>query len=148
MSRFPMHYTSRITRTAARRAQVEAAPRPVLDGGPPPEFGGIDTTWSPEHLLISSLGLCLFTTFEAYAAKDQLEVRDWRSEIAATVEKTAKGLAFTSFRIGLDLEVADADAERARALVERAKRGCMVSNALAVPVELDLRINVPASSAA
>lgn len=140
MSPFPHVYRATITRDAASIARLEAPPRPAITGGPPPEFGGSAETWSPEHLLLASLGLCFYTTFEALAQRDHLELRRWTSTVEATLTKTAGGLAFVNYRIALELDVAAADVERARAVVARAERHCIVTNALRAPVLVDARI--------
>jgi organic hydroperoxide reductase OsmC/OhrA len=125
---------------APSRAHVEAPPRAPLVGGPPPEFGGDPTTWSPEHLLCSALGLCLFTTFEALAAHDKLFVIGWQDDVTGVLDKTGSGLRFTSFNIDVELTVAAEDVTRAEATLARAKHHCIISNALSVPITLSTQI--------
>jgi len=137
---FPHTFSATISRIGASRASVEAPPRAELVGGPPPEFRGDATTWSPEHLLCAALGLCLFTTFEAYAQRAKLEIAGWRETVNAVVDRTPSGLRFSQFTVGLELSVAPGTAEQAREILERAKRDCLVSNALSTPVHVDARI--------
>jgi organic hydroperoxide reductase OsmC/OhrA len=132
---FPHRYTVSL-RGAAESAIVAAPPRPDIEGGAPAEFGGRDDWWSPEHLLLSSLLLCLKTTFDSFAARDKLAPHRYLSQVEALVDKTAAGLAFTSIVVGVELAVASGETERARALMESAKRWCLVSNTLKPPVEL------------
>jgi organic hydroperoxide reductase OsmC/OhrA len=139
---FPHHYEATLVRTLASRARIEAPPRTPIAGGPPPQFEGDATSWSAEHLLLSSIGLCLLTTFEALAARDRIELVSWRARVTATVAKTAEGLRFTAFCAELDVEVDDIG--RARATLEATKRHCLVSNALGVPVEVNATFH-PAS---
>ncbi len=131
---FPHHYQTTLVRTLSSRARVEAAPRPPIAGGPPPEFDGDATSWSPEHLLLSAIGLCLLTTFEAFAARDKVDLLAWEATARGTVAKTAAGLAFTKISVEVDMEVGNV--EQARATLDVAKRHCLVSNALSVPVEV------------
>lgn len=131
---FPHHYETTLVRTLASRAQVEAPPRASIAGGPPPEFDGDAASWSPEHLLLSSIGLCLLTTFEALAARDRIGLVAWSARVRGTLDRTAHGLAFTAFTAELDVEVDDP--VRARATLAQAERHCIVSNALRVPVEV------------
>lgn len=137
---FPHHYEVHLHRTQTARAQIELAPRHPIAGGPPPQFDGVDSVWSPEHLLLSSIGLCLFTTFEALARRDSLDVAGWRAKVDGVIEKTQTGLNFTSFTVSVDLTVDSANVERARATLDRAKRHCIVSNALRVPVIVDANV--------
>src|SRR5439155_12501381 len=104
---FPHHYVANLVRTFGSRARVEAPPRAAIAGGPPTEFDGDATSWSPEHLLLSAIGLCLQTTFEAFAARDHVEVLAWQTSVHGTVEKTPHGLAFTKIVVEVDMEVDD-----------------------------------------
>jgi organic hydroperoxide reductase OsmC/OhrA len=144
---FPHHYSASIIRATRSRAVIDAAPRPPLSVGPPPEFDGNPHVWSPEHLLLSAIGACLFTTFEALAAKDGLEVLSWHDQITGVVDKTAAGLAFTSIKSTVELSVKAGDAQRANAVLAKAKRFCLVSNALRIPVELDARVSETSAAA-
>ncbi|HTR50777.1 MAG TPA: OsmC family protein [Kofleriaceae bacterium] len=125
-------------RTLASRARIEAAPRAPIAGGPPPEFDGDATAWSPEHLLLSSIGLCLLTTFEALAARDRVALAAWVANVTGTLDRSAQGLAFTSFRVALALEVDDV--ERARRTLDDTRVHCPACKALNVPVEIDATI--------
>jgi organic hydroperoxide reductase OsmC/OhrA len=131
---FPHQYQTSLVRTFASRARVETAPRAPITGGPAPEVDGDATSWSPEHLLLSAIGLCLLTTFEALAVRDGVELLAWEATARATVEKSATGLAFTKFVVEVDMEVNDV--AQARDTLEIAKRHCLVANSLGVPVEV------------
>ncbi len=131
---FPHQYQTTLVRTFASRARLEAPPRSAIAGGPPPEFDGDATSWSPEHLLLSSVSLCLLTTFEAFAVRDRIDLLAWEARAHGTVERTARGLAFTKIVIEVDMEVGDS--ERARKTLADAQRHCLVSNALRVEPEV------------
>ncbi len=137
---FPHHYAATLDRTSVSHARIEAGQRPALLGGPPPEFGGDEVSWTPEHLLLASLGLCLLTTFDAYAARDKLGVVSWRDTASGLLDRTASGLAFKSFTIEIDLTVAAGDEAKAREVFDKAKKNCIISRALTPPPEVVLRI--------
>jgi organic hydroperoxide reductase OsmC/OhrA len=120
-----------------------APPSPELTGGAPATFGGRDDWWSPEHLLLASLGLCLKTTFEALGARATLEVMDYRAKLQATLDKSAQGLTFTLVRADVQVRVAPHEIERARQVLEQAQRACLISNALRVPVEVHAVVTSP-----
>jgi len=144
---FPHRYSATIRRTFASRARVEAPPRPALDGGPSAEVDGDATSWSPEHLLLSSLGLCMLTTFEAFAARDGIEIQAWSATIDGTVERSPEGLIFSSIVLGLDLEVSGNFVDVAKTL-EDAKQYCLVLNSLRVPVVIETTIRTPGARGA
>jgi organic hydroperoxide reductase OsmC/OhrA len=145
---FPHHYEVKLSWPRQGGTMLYAAAAPPIAGGAPPEFGGRDTWWSPEQLLLSSLSLCLMTTFEAIAAKARLPVLRYACRAEATLDRTDAGLGFTSFGLHVEVEVAPEDAERVPRLLASAKKHCLIANALRTPVTLDLAVVAPAAVAA
>lgn len=139
---FPHRYSATISRTFASRARVEAPPRPSLHGGPSSEFDGDAASWSPEHLLLSSLGLCILTTFEAFAARDGIEVLEWNANVNGTVERSPEGLMFTSIVLCLDIAISG-NVEEVDKTIEDAKQYCLVLNSLRVPVVVETTVRTP-----
>jgi organic hydroperoxide reductase OsmC/OhrA len=136
---FPHHYQVRLEGWGAG-GMLSAGPRPVVLGGAPPEFGGRDDWWSPEHLLLASASLCLKATFEALARLKHLEVKGYQSETRALLDKGPSGPAFSWIRIAVDLEVPHGDEERAQTLLEKAEHHCIVANSLKVEIQLEANV--------
>jgi organic hydroperoxide reductase OsmC/OhrA len=134
-SPFPHRYDVRLS-ARNEGAILAGGRRPDIVGGPPPEFDGRAEWWSPEHLLLSAAGLCLMTTFQAFAARAGLAIAGYESRVEGALDKTPAGLAFTSIRIDVDLQVAEEDRARADQLLQSAKRHCIVANALKPAVEV------------
>lgn len=132
---FPHHYSATVHRTGPARADLSAPPRPVLHGGAPPEFGGTAEVWSPEHLLLSAVGLCLETTFEALAARERLTFDHWHVRVDGMVDRTAGGLAFTSITATIEITAPRDAVEQVRVVAHRA-RHCLISSSLRVPVDV------------
>ncbi len=132
---FPHHYTATVHRTGHARGDLSAPPRPVVHGGAPPEFGGVAEVWSPEHLLLSAVGLCLETTFDALASRERLAFDSWQVRVDGTVDRTAGGLAFTSISATVEISAPQDAVEQVRAVAHRA-RHCLVSSSLRVPVDV------------
>jgi organic hydroperoxide reductase OsmC/OhrA len=137
---FPHHYELKLSWPGQGAATLGEAPRPPIEGGAPPQFGGRDSWWSPEDLLLGSLSLCLATTFEAFAGKARLPVFAYSCRAEAILDRTPAGLAFTSLALQVEVEVSPSDEDRASALLASAKKHCLVANALAVPVSLDVKV--------
>lgn len=132
---FPHKYTLSLVDdhlVAPQRASV-----PI---GAPPQFGGSADVWSPEELLGAATLSCLKTTFDAYARREQLIVLDWIGRATVTLEKSAHGPVVTSVALELDLVVEAKDGARAREIVERAEKRCIISAALKAPVTLAVHI--------
>jgi organic hydroperoxide reductase OsmC/OhrA len=138
---FPHHYQTWLVRTLSSRARIEAPPRPLISAGPAPESDGDATAWSAEQLLLSSIGICVLTTFEALAARARVDLLAWEARVGGVVDKSETGLSFTRFTVDIDMEVSDV--ERARAVLEETKQHCVVSNALRAPVEIEAKIRAP-----
>jgi organic hydroperoxide reductase OsmC/OhrA len=145
---FPHRYEVKLSWPRQGGSELHAAAAPPITGGAPLEFDGRDTWWSPEHLLLSSLSLCLMTTFEAIAAKARLEVLRYDCRAEATLERTGEGLGFTALGLHVEVEVNPEDAERAPRLLASAKKHCMVANALRLPVTLDSTVFTPTAAGA
>ena len=139
---FPHSYSASLSRTAASRARMEAPPRPVLHGAPSPERDGDLAARSPQHMLLSSLSLCMLTTFETLAARDGIEIRAWDAKVSGMVEHTPEGLCFTSIVLEIDMEVAG-NVDRVEATLEDAKQHCLVLNSLRVPVVIETQVRTP-----
>lgn len=135
---FPHRYEVTLSSAGGSQGTLNSGSRPALAGGPPPEFGGDELRWSPEHLLLASANLCFMTTFAAIAAKSKLDYAGYESRAEGVLDKTPEGLRFT--RIALRVAVSGADSEKTLRLLELAKKHCIVSNSLRVPVEVEAAV--------
>jgi organic hydroperoxide reductase OsmC/OhrA len=133
---FPHHYTVQL-----EDRRLSAPPRAPIALGAPPQFGGSDEVWSPEELLVGAALECLWTTFEAYARRDQLEFAGWHGTGTGVLDKSPTGPVFTSITLAIEMTVAASDIERARRILDTAEKHCIISNALRVEitVEADIR---------
>lgn len=99
---------------------------------------------APEMMLLSSLSLCLLSSFERLAARDRIALRTWDAEIIGEVERTPEGWMFTSIVLQLDLElegaISDDLALKVDDLLERAKHACLVLNSLRAPVVVEAQL--------
>ena len=139
---FPHRYSASINRTFASRGRVDAPPRPTIDGGPSSEFDGDASTWSPEHLILSALGLSMLTTFEAFAARDGIEVLDWTATLDGTVERSPEGLIFSSIVFVLDMELTG-NVANVETTLDDARQYCLILNSLRVPVVIEANLRTP-----
>jgi organic hydroperoxide reductase OsmC/OhrA len=138
----PHRYSASLSRTFASGARMEGA---SLDGGAPPKLDGLDgndPARSPEQMLLSSLGLCMLTTFEAFAARDGIELLRWDARISGEVDRTPECLMFTSIVLELELSIAG-NVDHVEATLEDAKQYCLVLNSLRVPGVIETRLHTP-----
>jgi organic hydroperoxide reductase OsmC/OhrA len=142
MTPFPHHYRVRLS-----NARLLAPPREPIAAGPPPQFGGSDSVWSPEELLVAAALECLWTTFEAFARREQLIVHDWSGTGVAVLDRGPRTPVFTSITLSVAMTVDDGDEERANRILAKAEQSCIISNALNVAVTVEANITTaPARS--
>jgi len=126
-----------------RECRVSARGNPDLTVATPPEFGGPEGIWSPEELLVASVGSCLLSTFLYFAYRFELPFESYSSRSTGTIEKTSQGLRFTGMDVSIAVTVPDDEAvERASSLrlKEKLEKYCPVSASLNCPVRLALQV--------
>lgn len=138
----PHYYSASLSQTDASRARMEAPLRSMLHDGRSPEFDGNVSAWSPEHMLLSSLGLCMLATFEMFAAHHGIQILACDAKIGGTVEQTPEGLMFTSIVLELDMALAG-NVDLVEDTLEDAKQYCVVLNSLRVPVVIETQLRTP-----
>lgn len=117
--------------------------RPDLPITPPSEFGGTDTAWNPELLLVSAIESCLMLTALSVASRQKLALSGYSSKATGRMEKTPEGLRFSGIEVAVRLVVKAAeDVEKARKLVAIAEKYCPVSNAAKCPVHVTADVTV------
>lgn len=118
---------------------VSSGSLPVLDTTPPPEFDGPPGHWSPETLLTAAVADCFILSFRAVAHASRLEWERLEVDVEGRLERVEGVTRFTHFRIAPRLVLVNAaDASRAPAVLDKAKRVCLVSNSLNAESVLDL----------
>lgn len=122
---------------------LSATGRPDLAITPPTEFGGTDTAWNPELLLVSAVESCLLLTALSVASRQKLALAGYASQATGRMEKTPEGLRFTGIDVAVRLRVASAgDVEKAQKLMAIAEKYCPVSNAAKCPVHVTADVTV------
>jgi organic hydroperoxide reductase OsmC/OhrA len=121
--------------------QLQSLPREAISIGPPPQFGGTDRVWSPEDLLIGAVIACLKTTFDAFARRDGLAVRDWTASATGVLEKAASGPRFSEIKIQVAFVVDAGREQQARKVLDISERNCIISKTLACPVQVEAAIS-------
>ena len=127
-----------------KECHVKARENPALTVATPPEFGGPQGVWSPEELLVASVGSCLLTTFLYFADRFELPLSSYSSASKGTVDKTLEGLRFIGIDVSIRVTFPDDEAvEKAASLrmKEKLERYCPVSASLGCPVRLTLDVS-------
>ena len=135
---FPHIYGVSLSDIKGKQAQVNYESAVNIQGGPPKEFDGVNTDWSPEGFLVAGVVLCFLTTLRAIHKDKKLIIEDLELSAEGVLDKTNLGLVFT--QITVMAKCATNDREAAELLMARAKKYCLISNALKTTPELDLQL--------
>ncbi len=145
--RFPVS----IAWPGGKRVRARVAGKHTIDIATPPEFkSGIEGMWSPEDFLVAAVGSCYAVTLVAVAGRAAVPLLGLALDAVGNLGRRADGsFGFTSVRLEVVAETEDGREADLRAAARRAERGCLVSAALDIPVELDLQLRerVPLSAA-
>jgi len=96
-----------------------------------PEFGGPDGEWSPEHLFLSSITSCFMSTYLVFVNKMKIENTGFECTATGQVDIVDGKYKFTYIHIYPKAFVGnDADVERAKVAMEKAKKYCLISNSV------------------
>ena len=97
----------------------------------PPEFGGPEGEWSPEHLFLSSITSCFMSTYLVFVNKMKIDNTGFECTATGQVEIVDGKYKFTYIHIYPKAFVGnDVDVERAKVAMEKAKKYCLISNSV------------------
>ncbi len=140
---YPHIYDACARGTASGTVLVSASGLHDLETAPPPEFDGPGGVWSPETLLVASIADCFILTFRGVSRAAHLEWQALEATVEGTLERSAGVTQFTRFLTRAVLSVNPmADAAKARELLEKAEKLCLVANSLRGERTLDASVRI------
>jgi peroxiredoxin-like protein len=149
MQEFPHFYTVRAAGAVEGDVELTAERLPGLRSASPAEFGGPGDRWSPETFLVGAVADCFILTFRAVARASQLSWTSLRCDATGTLDRSDRLTQFTDVDLRARLTLpAGSDMDRARRALEKAERGCLISNSLKAKVHLESEIDVAVQAAA
>jgi len=149
MQAYPHHYEASAQGAAAGLVEVTARALPPLPTAAPPEFDGPGGAWSPETLLVAALADCFILTFRGIARAAHFEWRTVRCRVEGVLDRVAGTAQFCRFTTRATLAVPPgANREKARELLERAEKLCLIGNSLRGERLLEIEIAETAGPAA
>ncbi len=138
---FPHEYKVELDQVEGSLATLKGESEPALRGGPPPQFDGPGSVWSPETLLLGAVELCYFTTLRSLTRRQDVDFTNYRSTIRGYLDKSTAGIVFTRIELDVSLHASTADLEKLRTLLQSAKKYCIISNALKTEVQLKIDLS-------
>jgi peroxiredoxin-like protein len=144
MKPLPHRYVVRLSGGPEGDASLGVDGAPELRAAPPTEFDGPGDAWSPEHLLLASVEACFLLTLQAVARASRVAFTALTLTAEGTVDKQDGVMRFTEIVLKPRLVLAPGgDAERARRVLEKSERACLVTASLATPVRLEPEVVAP-----
>ena len=133
-------FASSVHWRGGRLTRASAQGKPALDVATPPEFkGGVEGVWSPEELLVAATASCFAVTLAAVAERSGVELKTIDIDGLGHVERGTDGpFGFVAIELTVEVESESEAPETVQRLVSDAKRLCIVSLALDVPVHVRL----------
>ncbi len=111
---------------------------PDIEVATPPQFSsGHEGIWSPEHLFVSSVAVCIMTTFLAIAELSKLEFLSYESRAVGKLEKVENKYLITEITVEPVIVIKyEKDFERAERIIYKAEANCLISNSIRSKVSL------------
>ena len=133
MDPYPHYYAVHAAAETEGTVAISAAQLPPLQTAPPTQYGGPGDQWSPETLLVAAAADCFVLTFRAIARASSLAWSSLICDADGKLDRTDGITRFTELTLRARLVLAaGADVERARRLLEKAEKACLITNSLAV----------------
>jgi peroxiredoxin-like protein len=143
MQPLPHHYN--VTAAANEKGQIEITSQGLkpLISAPPMEFDGPGNLWSPETLTVAAAADCLILTFRAIANVSRLRWTSLVCDASGTVDRMDGVTRFTAIHLHARLMLpAGADPEKARRILEKTEKACLVGNSLKFEPTLEADVTV------
>ncbi|MEJ5304977.1 MAG: OsmC family protein [Ignavibacteria bacterium] len=143
MSEFHL-YEINLKWTEQKKGLLSASGLPDIEVATPPQFsGGHEGIWSPEHLFVSSVAVCIMTTFLAIAELSKLEFVSYESRATGKLEKVDNKYMITEVTVEPIIKIKyEKDLERAERIIHKAEANCLISNSIKSKVILNPKIQL------
>ncbi len=140
-------YETQVRWESGRSGEMCSAGKPDLKISSPPEFKGEPGFWTPEDLFVASVNACTMTTFLAYAQHKNLQLVGYASEAEGVLENVDGKYRFTTITLHPHVAVKSEEAiPQARAILEDAHKGCLITNSTTAEVKLFPQFHVSSAT--
>lgn len=124
-------YESRTRWTGEHRGTLSSQGKHSIEIACPPEFGGHHGYWTPEHLFVSSVEVCILTTFLSIFEKSGGNVISYESHAVGKASMQNWVFQFSGIDIMPTIVVETEDSVRkAEEAIRRAASECLITKSL------------------
>jgi organic hydroperoxide reductase OsmC/OhrA len=126
-----------LTWKEARLGELTLAEDRAIRVACPVEFGGPGGEWTPEHLFVASVQVCIMTTFLWLIESEGVRIGSYECNSKGEAMTRDGEFKFTRIVVRPRVRCADpGDIEKAMELLKRAHRECLISKSLSIDVIL------------
>lgn len=112
-----------------------------IDCAIPAEFNGPGSGFSPEDLMMMAIMNCYIATFKVFAEHAKFSFSEIETSGVLEINRLSGGtVGVASAKIDVILKGVN-DKEKAKTLLEEARKNCLMSNALKTPAEFNFSIS-------
>ena len=141
MKPLPHRYDVRLSGGPDGYATLTLSGAPDLKSAPPADFDGPGDAWGPEHLLLAAVETCFLFTLRSVAQASKVEFTALELTAEGVVDRQDGAVRFTEIVLRPRLTLAPGgDANRARRVLEKSEKACLVSASLSTPIRLEPEI--------
>lgn len=135
------NYETKIWWTEKKNGVVRTSNGALLSCSPCMEFQGEKNKLTPSDALLVAVNICILTTFFELADKFKINPLSYECEVDGdvTVDDNPR---FTKIRIKPKIRVEKKYFEKTKKAILLAKKYCLVTNSLNVPLDLNYTINI------
>ena len=127
----PIIFTTELRWSGDKFGIVSSPSLKAISVSAPPEFGGPDGEWSPEHLFLGAITSCFMNTYLVFVDKMKIEHTGFECTATGQVELVDGKYKFTFIHLYPKAFVGNnADLEKARVALVKAKKYCLISNSI------------------
>lgn len=138
------YYNINVRWDEGRIGTLSADSLPDIKVATPPEFPkGVPGIWSPEHLFVSSVAICLMTTFVAIAENSSLPFNSFSCKAEGKLEKVDGNFMISEIELKPEIIIPEEKyLEKAGRIIEKSDKMCLISNSVKTKIILNPEIKV------
>jgi organic hydroperoxide reductase OsmC/OhrA len=135
-------YSTNVEWKEGRIGELTSSAFPSLKVATPPEFkNGVPGIWSPEHLFVASINICVMTTFLAIAENSGLEFISYSSEAKGKLEKVDGKFIISEVELKPVVKIKDEKHKgKTLRILDKAEMGCLISNSVKSKIILNSQV--------
>ena len=137
-------YSTNVEWKEGRIGELASSSFPRIKVATPPEFkSGVPDVWSPEHLFVASINICLMTTFLAIAENSNLEFISFSSSATGKLEKVDGKFMISEVELNPVVKIKDEkQKEKTLRILDKSEKSCLISNSVRSKIILNPQINL------